>query len=574
MEDPGLAVRESTVMKLPVQKRYVFLTELHDRLERIAAPQKLVAYFLRRSADLFAAEGGGAWLHDRVSDRLERVAAFGSDHGLEESRLRALLLGHRPAVPETALLVPLATGHRLRGVVALSRPSRAFERSDERFLAKSAARVGEEIRRREQARLRDLSARIEGKLLEDLRPEDVVYRILHGLRALLGYDHSSAVWLLDETRDRLLLKAEQIAWKKAKSERIGRQVLVSDEAVQALARGEAACLFRSGPERAGRNRPLLDLVAATAWSDAAPEEGAVLLAPLRYRSRPIGLLKVVSRRSTAFDEEDLAVVRAFSVPSAAALHRSQAHARLETTAVRAERKSALADVARAVAHAVNNAVGAALPMVQQMLDEADAGRAPEPQALRDDLEQVLASLCIVKRVFSGMLGFARDARSRGPVDVNRCVMETLALLEGSLARGGLRLETSLADGLALVVGNSVLLEQVRLTLVGNARDATPRGGAIRVTTAPADEAIALVVEDSGVGMAPGTLEQVGQPFYTTKPEGSGLGLAICRSILEDMGGRFSIASEPGRGTRVHLLLPTLSGAASTGLLVGREGERP
>jgi signal transduction histidine kinase len=573
-------------MKLPVQERYLFLTELHDRLDRIASPAKLLTYFVRRAADLLGAESGGVWLHDRVSDRMQQLAAFGPERisdaaplGIDQRMPRAVLRGHRPTPPASVLAVPLPSGGRVRGAILLSRPARPFERSEERFLAKAAARVGEEIRQREELRLRDVRARIEGKLLEDLRPENVVYRILHGLKALLRYDHSSAVWLLDESREALMLTAEQIAWKKAKSARIGCQVPVSPAAVVSLARGEAATLFRfregvaqePAPEAA---RALLQLATCTGYSDSAPQEGAVLLAPLRYRSRPIGLLKITSQRPSAFDERDLEVVRAFSVPSASALHRSQARVRLETSAVRAERKNALAEVARAVAHDVNNAVGAALPVVQHLIDEVEGGRARQPDALRADLSYVLASLRIVKRVFSGMLGFARDVRSREPVDVNRCVRDTLALLEGSLSRRGIRLESSLADGLAPVRGNIVLLEQVLLNLVGNARDATPRGGVIRVATAPAEEGITLAVEDNGAGIEPHALERVGEPFYTTKPEGTGLGIAICRSILEDMGGRFSITSATGRGTQVRVLLPAITVSTTAEPAALREEVRP
>src|SRR5262249_32468255 len=160
--------------------------------------------------------------------------------------------------------------------------------------------------------------------LEDLRPEDVVYRVLHGLRALLRYDHSSAVLLLDGERQSFILKAEQIAWKKGKSDRIGATAKATPHAVAAIARAEGAFLFRPGrADAAGDDtrRALFGVVAAVAAAGGAPPEGAVLAAPLSFKGQPIGILKVSARNAAAFDEGDLSVVRAFMGAAAAALHR-------------------------------------------------------------------------------------------------------------------------------------------------------------------------------------------------------------------------------------------------------------
>jgi two-component system sensor histidine kinase HydH len=64
----------------------------------------------------------------------------------------------------------------------------------------------------------------------------------------------------------------------------------------------------------------------------------------------------------------------------------------------------------------------------------------------------------------------------------------------------------------------------------------------------------IAVIDRGVGIDPRIVEQIFNPFFTTKPEGSGLGLAIVSQIVDEHGGRITVESEPGKGTvfRVHL----------------------
>jgi signal transduction histidine kinase len=64
------------------------------------------------------------------------------------------------------------------------------------------------------------------------------------------------------------------------------------------------------------------------------------------------------------------------------------------------------------------------------------------------------------------------------------------------------------------------------------------------------------VTDTGVGVPPEAGPRVFEPFYTTKAKGTGLGLPICKWIVESHGGRISLESEPGKGTKVTIELPS------------------
>jgi len=107
------------------------------------------------------------------------------------------------------------------------------------------------------------------------------------------------------------------------------------------------------------------------------------------------------------------------------------------------------------------------------------------------------------------------------------------------------------------------LEQALTELVSNALDAMPQGGRLDVTTRaePGASGAGVVVEvtDSGPGIAPEILPNLGEPFFTTRPEGTGLGLAIAKRYVEEAGGRLEITSALGRGTTVRIWLPGASG---------------
>src|SRR5207237_5972355 len=78
-------------------------------------------------------------------------------------------------------------------------------------------------------RIVEVRARIDRKIMEQLRPKDLFYQILHGLRSLTNYDHSSALLICDPRENALEIVAEQIAWLKGRSRRIGLRLPLNDD---------------------------------------------------------------------------------------------------------------------------------------------------------------------------------------------------------------------------------------------------------------------------------------------------------------------------------------------------------
>lgn len=146
------------------------------------------------------------------------------------------------------------------------------------------------------------------------------------------------------------------------------------------------------------------------------------------------------------------------------------------------------------------------------------------------------------------------------------------------------LELHLDPELGTVTIDQAQAQQVLLNLVLNARDAMPNGGRITVETSncrfqpvaestapgglPAFPCVLLVVGDDGHGMDAVTRQRLFEPFFTTKNagQGTGLGLTTVRSIVTTNRGLIHFESEPGRGTRVMILLPRASQPATSDLL--------
>jgi PAS domain S-box-containing protein len=101
------------------------------------------------------------------------------------------------------------------------------------------------------------------------------------------------------------------------------------------------------------------------------------------------------------------------------------------------------------------------------------------------------------------------------------------------------------------------LYYVFINIIKNALQAMPQGGGLTVNGYLHKDEVEIIFEDTGKGLSPQELDQIFEPFYSTKPgaKGMGLGLSICQKILDRYGGRLAVASQEGEGTKVSVILP-------------------
>jgi signal transduction histidine kinase/ActR/RegA family two-component response regulator len=230
----------------------------------------------------------------------------------------------------------------------------------------------------------------------------------------------------------------------------------------------------------------------------------------------------------------------------------------ERALAQTQRQEMVGVIAGGVAHDFNNLLTGILGATELLLaDTRDA-------ATRSLLADISASVDRGARLTRQLLAYGR-MQSLNPrvLDLNQELRRALPLYR-RLLPASVEIEAVLADDLSAIHADPEQLAQVVMNLVLNARDAMPRGGRLRLSTANlGDELVELCVADDGIGMSPATMERMFEPFFSTKDQGrgSGLGLSAVQGIVRQSGGQLAVESRLGEGTRMRVRLPRSQVAA-------------
>ena len=228
--------------------------------------------------------------------------------------------------------------------------------------------------------------------------------------------------------------------------------------------------------------------------------------------------------------------------------------RLESQLIQSEKMAAIGQLAAGIAHELRNPLAIVMNALYDLGQIIDTTNPEVVEDLRIAEEEIGRAQAIIKN----LLEFSRESGAElEPVDVNEFLTRTLQLMQKYLLDNGVRVRTSL-DPIAPCLANANAMRQILLNLITNAVQAMPQGGELELRTGVApDNRIRLEVRDTGVGIPPEHLQDIFDPFYTTKApgQGTGLGLSVVHSILRRYRGEIRVASEVGVGTTFTIDLP-------------------
>jgi len=227
-----------------------------------------------------------------------------------------------------------------------------------------------------------------------------------------------------------------------------------------------------------------------------------------------------------------------------------------------ERMTSFGRIAAGIAHEVKNPLGGIRGAAERV-----AKRTEEPR-LRKAAELVIRETDRITALLDDFMVLGRDEVLR-PRDVNlhRILDDVLDLNDLDPLSDGIVIERIYDPSIPEIQADRDRLAQVFHNLVRNALQAMEGSGRLEIRTrvdldhplSSADRArvpaVSVEVVDSGPGIPEELRDRITDPFFTTRPAGTGLGLSIAQHWVTAHGGRLSLESEPGSGTRARVTLP-------------------
>jgi signal transduction histidine kinase len=292
---------------------------------------------------------------------------------------------------------------------------------------------------------------------------------------------------------------------------------------------------------------------------------AVALAALvsRIVARPAQALAEASARLARGDyqaplprdagDEIGQLARAFGEMRAAIAEREQRLRSAQAEMIHREKLAAMGRLVAQLSHEINNPIY----NIQNCL-EALERRGDPSDPNREFLTLAQEELSRMATLTRQLLDQSRPlSDAAAPVSLNTVVQRVLTLAGPELAAHDIHVRVELAPGLPEVVVHPEGIQQVLANLVNNACDAMPAGGTLRVVSRADQDAVEVVVEDTGNGISEADLPHIFEAFFTTKPgvAGIGLGLFVSEGIIRGHRGRLSVESRVGEGSRFTVRLP-------------------
>ena len=233
----------------------------------------------------------------------------------------------------------------------------------------------------------------------------------------------------------------------------------------------------------------------------------------------------------------------------------------ERTLRRSESLAAVGQATTQVAHEIRNPLGSIRLGVSMLRDSVS-----DKDAL-NTIELVERGIKHLNKLVVDVTQFSRQkALERTRVDLHDSLERSIDLVSERIRDKNATVESKFSDTSIVGQWDADQLRQVFVNVIANAVDASPENAIVKISTqtlsvdtdgdAGAQKTYArVVIEDRGKGMDKATRDRMFEPFFSTKKRGTGLGLAIVKQIVEHHGGRISVASEPGSGSRFTIDLP-------------------
>jgi signal transduction histidine kinase len=233
--------------------------------------------------------------------------------------------------------------------------------------------------------------------------------------------------------------------------------------------------------------------------------------------------------------------------------RAEERLRLKEQLSRAERLSAMGEMAAGISHEIRNPLGiirSSAELLKKKVAKIDSAN-PLPDIIVEEASRL-------NNIITDFINFARPRNPKlSPCRVEDILDKNIAFLSAPITEGSYFIEKNCQPALPDIMADASMLHQSFLNIFINAMQAMPQGGRIGLSVRAEGNRVIIDIDDDGQGIPTDLLEKIWDPFFTTKDKGAGLGLGIVKNIIESHGGVIRVGNRAPHGARVTIELPIL-----------------
>ena len=225
------------------------------------------------------------------------------------------------------------------------------------------------------------------------------------------------------------------------------------------------------------------------------------------------------------------------------------------------RLNSMGEVASGIAHELNQPLTAIMSYasgVKRRLKDIDKNISKE---IFDAIDQTIAQAQRAGEVIHHLKDFLRKgALSKKQTDINAAINDVLMFISTPISNANISINLKLDKQLPSIYADKIHIEQVVINIINNAVDAIVEAEStkreITISTASYEkDSIRITIADTGPGIASSLIDNIFNPFITTKQDGMGIGLSLCYNIVDKHGGKITVSSKQDKGTIFHIILP-------------------
>ena len=226
---------------------------------------------------------------------------------------------------------------------------------------------------------------------------------------------------------------------------------------------------------------------------------------------------------------------------------------------RNKRLAALGKLSAGIAHEIRNPLSSIRGLAQFVSNSFSKN-----DERREDLNTIIQEVDRLNNLVIQVLDYARVKKLNiTSFPLNNFINDIIELFKREVTNKQIKFDIDLSPDISMIQADKDQIRQILMNIIINAIQAIPKEGEIKIKAEKVfirgNSAIKLLVEDNGIGIAAHDLNQIFDPFFSTKDQGSGLGLSIVYKLVEGHQGEIKVESKEGKGTKFIIVLPQKRG---------------